>query len=149
MNKLVEKFGKNELLDAEWYCTIFGKSVEDISLSDALGPFGGINPVGQLYFGKYRLLLLYDKRGNGLHNFFSSDERVANYIKRDIDAAFYDAIKGYSDYVYVLNIASVENFGAFEWKNAKDILDRQLRIFMPIIQKFMVDALTDNIKKQE
>ena len=39
----------------------------------------------------------------------------------------------------------------FDWKGewARELIDKQLSIFMPIIQKFMVDALTDNLYVME
>lgn len=146
MNKLVEKFKRNELLDAEWFCNLFGKNVEEIPLRDALGPFGNIKLVGQLIFGKYRLLLIYDKQSEGLHQLFTSDVEMGDYILQDTEKAFYSAIKMQNEYVFSLNTASTENFGAFNWKDAKDLLSKQLQIFMPIIQKFMADALTDTLQ---
>lgn len=151
MNKLIEKFKRNELLDAEWFCNLFGKSMEELPLRDALGPFGNIKLVGQLIFGKYRLLLIYDKKSEGLHQLFTSEAEIKDYILQDTEKAFYSAIKIQNEYVFSLNIASTEDFGAFDWENAKELLNKQLLIFMPIIQKFIVDALTDTFKieKQE
>lgn len=151
MNKLIEKFKRNELLDAEWFCNLFGKNVEDLPLKDALGPFGNIKVIGQLIFGKYRLLLIYDKVSEGLHQLFTSDAEMKDYILQDTEKAFYSAINTQDDYVFSLNIASTEDFGAFDLENAKDLLNKQLLIFIPIIQKFIVNALTDTFKidKQE
>lgn len=146
MNKLVEITGHSEALDAEWFCSLLGKDTSSLSIRDCLGAVGDILDVGQLIFGKYRLVIIYDKQQFGLFSFFSSDKRVGDYIFNNTESAFYEAIKEHSPGIYVLNIASVENFGAFDWKNAKDLLNKQLQIFMPIIQKFMADALTDSLK---
>ena len=48
--------------------------------------------------------------------------------------------------MFSLNIASTEDYGVFDLNNAEELLNRQLLIFMPIIQKFIIDALTDTIK---
>jgi hypothetical protein len=87
----------------------------------------------------------------GLHQLFTSDVEMKDYILQDTEKAFYSAINMQDDYVFSLNIASAEDFGAFDLENAKDLLNKQLLIFIPIIQKFIVDALTDTLKidKQE
>lgn len=48
---------------------------------------------------------------------------------------------------YYLNIASSEDYGDFDWKGewAKSLLNKQLSIFMPIIQKIIANALTDTL----
>ena len=108
--------------------------------------------VGSIYeisTGKYKLIVIYNKLQGGLYSCFSSDKRMYEYIQNNLEEAFADTIRYEGDNSFILNVASTENFGYFDWKNAKDILDRQLHIFMPIIQKFMVDALTDNLKIEE
>lgn len=147
MNKMIETFKRNELLDAEWFCNLFNKNVEELPLKDALGPYGNIKLIGQLIFGKYRLLLMYDKDLEGLHRLFTSDKKMKDYILQNIDEAFQSAVKIQDEYVLMLNIASTENFGAFDWKHAEGILNTQLYIFMPIIQKFIADALTDRLEE--
>ena len=145
MNKLVEITGHNEALDAGWYCNLFRKDPSSLSIRDCLGVAGDILDLGQLIAGKYRIVIIYDKEKYGLHQLLPSDDKMQKYIQLNLSDAFNDAVILYQEGIYLLNIASVETFGAFDWKNTKDILDRQLKIFMPIIQKFMVDALTDSL----
>ncbi len=100
--------------------------------------------------GQYRLLVYYDKMEDGLYQYFSSDGRMKEYVHSKTSEAFVIAVQYYCDDTFILNIASTENLGAFEWKNEKDFLNRQLTIFMPVIQKFMLDATTDQlIQKRE
>ena len=47
---------------------------------------------------------------------------------------------------YLLNIASTINLGAFEWKNEKELLNKQLSMFIPIINKFIVAVLTNTLE---
>lgn len=75
----------------------------------------------------------------------SSDKHMYDYIQKDVERAFINGVQKVEDKAYLLNIASTEDFGAFEWKNAKDIIDRQLTVFMPIVQKFMVSALSKTL----
>lgn len=146
MNKLVEITGHSEALDAQWYCHLFGKDLSSLSVRDCLGVAGDVLDLGQLIVGKYRIVIIYDKEKYGLHQLFPSDDMIEKYVQSNLIDAFNNAVAIYKEGIYLLNIASVENFGAFEWKNAKDILDKQLKIFMPIIQKFMADALTNSLK---
>jgi hypothetical protein len=108
--------------------------------------------VGSMYkisTGKYKLIVIYNKLQGGLYSCFSSDKRMYEYIQNNLEEAFVDAIKYEGNNTFILNISSTENFGAFDWKNAKELLERQFRMFMPIIQKFMVDALTDSLEVEE
>jgi len=98
----------------------------------------------EIVAGKKKLSVIYNKMYGGLHMFFSADSRMYDYIHNHTEEAFYDAIVDIENGEYVLNIASTMNFGAFEWKSEKMLLESQLNIFMPIIQKFMFDALTDS-----
>lgn len=145
MNNLINITKRNEILDAIWYGKVYGKDLSSISLKDMMGPVRDILDIGQLLFGKYRLVLIYDKRKEGLHSLFPADKDIAEFISNHIEEAFKKAITEYEPYIYVLNIASVENFGAFTWEKAGDLLNKQLNIFMPIIQKFIVVAMTDTI----
>jgi hypothetical protein len=92
-----------------------------------------------------KLHVIYNKQRYGLHSFFSSEERVERYILNHLEDALLEAVSLQEDGSYCINIASVENFGAFEWKCAGDILHRQLSIYMPIIQKFVEDVVTEKI----
>lgn len=149
MSNLVEITGHSEALEAEWFCTLLDKEVSSLSIRDCLGVAGDVIDMGQIIFGKYRIVVFYDKSKYGLHQLCSSDFKLSEYIQKNLRSAFKDAIVPYKDGIFLLNIASTENLGAFDWKHAKDILDKQLQIFMPIIHKFMVDALTDSLMIEE
>lgn len=90
-----------------------------------------------------KLFVIYNKQKEGLYSYFSSDKNMYEYAHKNNEEAFADAIHEVDENTYILNIASTENFGAFEWKYAKDIADRQLSIFMPIIQRFIASSLTE------
>lgn len=92
-----------------------------------------------------KLRVIYSKQEYGLYSFFSSDDRIKDYILNHIEEAFFDAVALEEDGVYSINIASVSDFGAFEWKNAPELLHKQLSIFMPVIQKFVEDVVTEKI----
>lgn len=92
------------------------------------------------------LYIIYDKGKWGLHVIFDDDENILDYVFKNTKEAFDKALLKQDEHSYILNIASTEDFGAFE--NGipdKSILNYQIKSFMPIIQKFMVDALTDNL----
>lgn len=92
------------------------------------------------------LHIIYNKLRWGLWKEFNSDEEVADYICKDIDVAFENTVEKYSENSYILNIASVEDFGAFEDDIPDEcILNFQLKIFMPLIHTFMVRALTGTL----
>ena len=98
--------------------------------------------LGHIIINRNRLVIIYSKLRQGLYTLFSSDEEVADFIIKNVDIAFETAIEQHSQGVYILNIASVKDFEVFD--NCipdKEILESQLRIFIPIIQKFMVEML--------
>lgn len=101
-----------------------------------------INPLYTITVKDIQLQVIYDKREMGLYRFFSADSRMYDYVQNSIDKAFYDAVYKVSPTEYCLNIASVEDFSTLDLKNERAFLEGQLTIFMPIIQRFMVYALT-------
>ena len=98
--------------------------VEDsTSVSDLLGLQAEIpGMIYQITIGKYRLAITFG--GN-----------------------FPSEIRRYRGNIYTLNIQDSETHDMFYWKGewAKNLIEKQLSEFMPVIQKFMVDALTDNL----
>lgn len=146
MKNLVEVFQRNEVLDAIWYCDCLEKNVSDLSVRQLLGIVGDFPIIGQLIFGKYRLLITW---GNtvSLSNNFQSDKSMRDSILRDPKLYFLKSIYKKEDYIYILDITTVENFGAFCWKRewAKNLLKQQLVTFLPIIQEFVTDAITDTL----
>ena len=106
-------------------------------------------PLFKINIKDQQLFVIYNKLREGLHNYFSSDRSMYEYIQQNPAEALIHAIQKVDEKIYLLNIASTQEFGAFEWKCAKDIADRQLTIFIPIIQRFMVAAMTESLELQE
>ena len=100
-----------------------------------------------LKIGEYQLSIIYNKLEYGLYTFFSSDKRMKSYVENHLEQAFQDALNYEGNNTFILNIASIQNFGMFEWKGMKNLLNAQLSIFMPIIQKFIEEAITQNLTK--
>lgn len=92
------------------------------------------------------LVVFYDKLSNGLFRLFDTDGQLKKFIEEDTDKAFLYAIHKKEKAPYMLNIASTEDFGAFEWKHMKKLLQRQMSIFMPLIGKFITDVETDTLE---
>lgn len=95
------------------------------------------------------LHIIYDKGERGLHDMVceetpEGDENIQKMIKDNLEEVFPLAICKTDEENYVLNIASVQNFGNFSWKGkwGKEFLNQQLTAYMPIIQKFMADVTT-------
>jgi len=157
MNKYVEALKDNRVLDI-----IKARgTLEDIptgNLEDYMVVVtGDFDYIGQIVVGKYRLVIVwggdYSNRLNDGHpetmgGDRSTDMRMRNYIHNNVEKAFVQSVDRYDDYIYVLNIATYECFGNFAWGVgwSKELLNQQLNTFMPIIQKFMADALTDSLK---
>ena len=94
-----------------------------MSVKDLLGlQFEIPDLIFQINVGKYRLAITYGKGKVGI-------------------------IKKYKGNIYTLNIRDEGPHASFNWKSgwARNLINKQLSIFMPIIQKFMVDALTDSL----
>jgi hypothetical protein len=94
--------------------------------------------------GKYTLCIIYDVNKPHLSSSFSthSEESLGNYIKSDVSGAFFSAIDKIGDNCYEVNIASNVHFYGVA---GDGVYANMLNTFLPIIQKFMVDALTDNL----
>jgi len=107
------------------------------------------NPITTLKIKDVTLTVIYDKSYCGLHNYFSSDDRMFQFLKSNTDEAYLHSINKVDVNSYLLNIASTINLGAFEWKNEKELLNKQLSMFTPIINKFIVTVLTNTLEKNE
>lgn len=92
------------------------------------------------------LVVFYDQLEYGLFNKFSSDNDIRNYISTNLKEAFEESVFKKKNTPYFLNIASVEKLGSFEWKGNKLHLNNLLSIYMPIIQKFIADALSNSLQ---
>ena len=104
------------------------------------------NPITILKIKDVTLTVIYDKSNCGLHNYFSSDDRMCQFLKSNTDEAYLHSINKVDVKSYLLNIASTINLGAFEWKNEKELLNKQLSMFTPIINKFIVAVLTNTLE---
>ena len=102
--------------------------------------------IARICINNKKLVIVYDKEENSFSDFFKIDEEMQDYIINDIDEAFNHSIEKKSDELFILNIASTEDFGNFDdWKGMQSLLNRQLSIFMPIIQKFILYVNTGNL----
>lgn len=95
------------------------------------------------------LKVVYDKRISGLHEYFSSDKRIREYIHNNTEEALYTAINCLENNNFILNIASTMDFGAFSWKNNRVLLCDQLECFYPIINKFIELTITEELRLKE
>ena len=103
-----------------------------------------IESISNIRIGNKKLIVIYNKVKDSLSYYFKSDEDMKNYIANNMDDVFNRFVEKKSKEEYILNIASTENFGAFDdWKGMQSLLDRQLSAFMPIIQKFILYANTN------
>lgn len=85
------------------------------------------------------LLVVYNKFLWGLFRKLHSDKEIYDYIQEDSNIAYREVIQKDKNGYYILNIASVDDFCAFEVV-PESLLEEQLRIYSPIIQAFIVDA---------
>lgn len=92
------------------------------------------------------LVVFYNQLEYGLFNKFSSDNDIRNYISNNLKEAFEELVFKKKNSPYFLNIASVEKLGAFKWEGNKLHLNNLLSIYMPIIQKFIADVLSDSLQ---
>lgn len=92
------------------------------------------------------LVVFYDQLEYGLFSKFSSDNEVKNYITNNLEEAFDNAVFKKKNAPYFLNIASVEKLGVFKWEGSKLHLNKMLDIYMPIIQKFIADTLSNSLQ---
>lgn len=89
------------------------------------------------------LIVFYDKLEYGLFAKFEKDKDVESFIHNHLDSAFKEAVFKKENAPYFLNIASTEHLGAFHWKDNDGHLNYMMNIYMPVIQKFIVDARAD------
>ena len=101
--------------------------------------------ISTIKIGNKELNVIYNKQEYGLYNLYSSDDGIKTYITDYPEEALFNAINIGSDGTYVINIASVADFGAFEWKDNYTLLHRQLEIYMPIIQAFIEKVTTGKL----
>ena len=105
-------------------------------------PSGGIHKP-TLVVGKYSLKIVIDIHLDNLANSFRNDKDLAEYIRNNTEEAFYSSVHKYDENKYYLSAASTykEFYGnpGMKWKR------RMVEMYVPIIKKFMVDALTENL----
>jgi len=81
---------------------------------------------------------------------FKDDQEMRNFIANNTEEIFPYAIEKESDKNYILNIITIENFGAFPWESdwAMNLLKRQIETFTPIIKLFMNYALDGTLDEK-
>lgn len=94
--------------------------------------------------GIYTLYIIYDVNKPHLSSSFSihSKEKLKDYINNNVYEAFISAIDKIEEGCFQLNVASNSHYYGIA---GESVYTKMLDVFMPIIQKFMVDALTDNL----
>lgn len=96
-----------------------------------------------------QLILIYDRGCNGLCQSFRRDRDLSDYIQHNTDEAYCSSIEKIHDNKFVLNVALAENYGNFMQENGcladKGIINRALAIFMPVIQRFMIEAISNTL----
>ncbi len=94
--------------------------------------------------GKYTLNIIYDKNKYHLSSNFkySWEGTLKDYIYDHTEEAFLSAIEKTGDRLYELNVASKLDFHSYP---GDSVYANMVNCFIPIIQKFMVDALTDSL----
>lgn len=72
---------------------------------------------------------------------------IQEAIESNIEEAFNSMIKKLDDKSYFLEIKPNIKYGNFPWRDgwSKNLLNKQLSIYMPLIQKFIADAMTDTL----
>lgn len=148
MNKYVELYKRHEVLDI---LRIRG-SIEGIDKRELLSLVFDAPPlgyIGTLTFGKFRLGILHYGDGDCLASRFKTEAQMEEFIYNNLDIAFEVAVKKIDDYVYYINIIPHDYYGDGNVPDGADTppkyLNKHIAPYMPIIQKFMVDALTDNL----
>jgi len=97
--------------------------------------------------GKCLKIVYYQGLG-GAFQFFSSDKRLYEYIHNQTENAFFDSVFIDTDEkdTFILNTALVSPSCYFEWEKTPESHLRHLfDFFLPIIQKFIADALTGEL----
>ena len=107
------------------------------------------NPLCSFTVRGIQLHIIYDKEKMGLYQLISSNSRMNDYVHNSTEKALYDAVYEVSPNEYCLNIASTENFNYLDLEYEAAFLESQLEIFMPLVQKFMVYALTGKLSNRD
>ena len=95
--------------------------------------------------GKYTLKIIYDVNKPHFSSNFAkySQESLQEYILNHTEEAFCSAIDKTNEGCYQLNISSNLHFHG---PAGEGVYKNMLNTYMPIIQKFMADALTDSLE---
>jgi|GEM_PF-5858528 len=107
------------------------------------------NEIDILYyiFTKKKVLLIIwgnDGLGRYLPTSYAYGKNLKEYIKNNVESIYKKFVIEIASDIYILDISSDECLGAFSWDSggwkAKYLIKKQLETFLPIIQKFIVDA---------
>ena len=107
--------------------------------------------------GKYRLGIGHNAYLHDVPECWDYRDLTANeklrLIQEDINTAFYSLVKKCGDYTFFIDVELYDPHTVGNKPSGKectpDTLNKHLSPFMPIIQKFMVDVLTDNLYVME
>lgn len=96
-----------------------------------------------------KLLVYWEQTGGGLFNVVP-DDKVKPFVCQNTDIAFNLSIHKDDENTYELNIANAKNLYGyrFKWEDefAKEMLNKQLEAYFPIIQKFIADVMADTLE---
>ncbi len=90
--------------------------------------------------------ILCDDEKPGLWQSFNNTDELRKYINNNIDCVYIKVVQKVDATHFVINCATRESAALYICaENWYKWVGKSILIFMPIIQKFMVDALTDNL----
>lgn len=96
-------------------------------------------------FGSKHLIIVWDKLLPSLAQYFTTDVEMQQFIKDNTDKLYKERFTLLFDKVdkstYILNVCTVEDFGAFELgsKFGQKLVEKQMSVFLPIIKRFIFD----------
>lgn len=100
-----------------------------------------------------RLIIICTQSYTNLGSRFDTEEKLSTYIREHEDNILYEAVEKINDFTYVLNIASIQNFGNLSGPNGtirdKGFVDYMLKIYEPVIRRFMVEAISGSFDKSK
>lgn len=101
-----------------------------------------VETFARIDIGNKRLDIVWGARAEGLGCYVNTDEELEDLINNNFEQAYLWAFKEFEDNHYLLNIQSTVPYNNISWEGrlANNLMQRQLKIFMPIIRKWMADA---------
>lgn len=142
MIPIVEILKTNMVLEALKF-----RDAKNLTVEEAFGIMGEVPYAeGQLIFGKYRLIIEWDLAHHSKIEGKTSTEKE-EYIKKHADELFEKCVYKHRDYIYVLNVA-MEGYTDVRFECTFEAFKAsRIKLFLPIIQLFIVKSLTDTMEK--